>query len=389
MQILLIAPQPFFQWRGSPIRVRYNAQALSELGHQVTLLTLPMGEKISISGVEIIRVPNILGAENIPIGPSFQKAVFDLLLLWVGLQLARKRRYDIIHAIEETGVLARVITSLTGCRHYIYEKHSDPSSYKNGWVRNKLMALYGKAETFAAAGSDAVICTGPGLVEQVKRSFPRKRVHHIFDIPSSLKEADGATVDKLRSHLKKEPDEVLVTYVGSFAVYQGVDLFFNAIPLVLRQNGKARFVIIGGSTEEIGARRLQMAAKGADQAVTFLGKISPDELPDYLSAADILAAPRLAGVNTPLKVLDYFKAGRAIVATDVSANRLILDETCALFANPNPSELANAIGRLIDDGPLRQELGRCGRQRYQEKFNFGEFKSLLQSCYNQISLTVE
>jgi hypothetical protein len=30
-RVLLIAPQPYFQWRGSPLRVRFNVQALAEL----------------------------------------------------------------------------------------------------------------------------------------------------------------------------------------------------------------------------------------------------------------------------------------------------------------------------------------------------------------------
>ena len=51
------------------------------------------------------------------------------------------------------------------------------------------------------------------------------------------------------------------------------------------------------------------------------------ELADYLAAADILLSPRLGSVNTPLKLLDYLKAGRAIVATATAANRMVVGET--------------------------------------------------------------
>ena len=44
MRILLIAPQPFFTQRGTPINVRQMAQTLSEAGHEVHLATYPMGE---------------------------------------------------------------------------------------------------------------------------------------------------------------------------------------------------------------------------------------------------------------------------------------------------------------------------------------------------------
>ena len=49
-RVLLISPQPFFQWRGSPLRVRFNAQALAELGYDVDLLVMPVGDDLALPG---------------------------------------------------------------------------------------------------------------------------------------------------------------------------------------------------------------------------------------------------------------------------------------------------------------------------------------------------
>ena len=57
-RVLLISPQPFFQWRGSPLRVRFNAQALAELGYDVDLLVMPVGDDLALPGVTIHRAPN-------------------------------------------------------------------------------------------------------------------------------------------------------------------------------------------------------------------------------------------------------------------------------------------------------------------------------------------
>ncbi len=64
-KVLFISPQPFFEWRGSPIRVGFNIQALSELGYRVDLLTLPIGIERDVPGVKIIRVPNLLGMSRV------------------------------------------------------------------------------------------------------------------------------------------------------------------------------------------------------------------------------------------------------------------------------------------------------------------------------------
>lgn len=382
-KVLFISSQPFFQWRGSPIRVGFDVQALAELGYEVDLLTLPVGEEKEIPGVRVIRAPNLFLVRDVPIGPSLLKAAFDVLLLFRGLGLAFRNRYDLIHCVEDAGAIGVIIAGITSSR-LVFEKHSDPSSYKRGFFRNLVMFLYAKVERFVVRHSDAVIGTGPGLVKQARDMGAGKPVYEIFDIPSSLVESSEETAMKVRAKLKSRDDELLITFVGSFAVYQGVDLMFKAIPGVARKCRNARFVIIGGSEEEISERKKWLAEKNVENSVSFLGKMPPDELPDYLSASDILLSPRRAGVNTPLKLLDYLKAGRAIVATDTESNRLILDENTAVIVKAEPSAFENGICRLLGDRALRVSLGESGRKLVTEKYNYHEFKKMLGRCYKEV-----
>ncbi|MHB8788726.1 MAG: glycosyltransferase family 4 protein [Desulfobulbaceae bacterium] len=379
-RVLLLSPQPFFQWRGSPIRVRFNVMALVASGFAVDLLTLPIGERRDIEGARIIRVANPFRVRNIPIGPSLHKAVFNLLLLARGLRLIRRQRYDVIHGIEESGIIAVLLGRLAGAK-VIFEKHSDPAAYKKGMLKSWLMAIYAGVERLAVRGADAVICTGQGLARQVRAMGIGTPVHHIFDIPSSLVDSTPENIRETRSHLCRDDNEVLLTFVGSFAVYQGVDLLLATIPEVVRQSPHARFIIIGGSGEEIKDRTRRLQEQGVAQAVTFLGKIDPDLLPNYLAASDVLLSPRVSGVNTPLKLLDYLKAGRPVVATDVAANSLILDQDTALLAAPDAESLARAMLELIADPGRREEMGTKGRRLYESKYNFGEYTRRLAACY--------
>ena len=382
-KILLISPQPFFQWRGSPIRVGFNAMALSESGYDVNLLVMPVGEPREIPGVRIIRPLNIPGVRNLPIGPSLTKAILDVFLFFTALRLAFKNRYAVIHGIEDAGPIAVVAAALTGAG-MIFEKHSDPGSYRKGLLRNLVMWLYGKVEAFSIRHADAVIGTGPALVKQALEIAPNKPAHHIFDIPSSLVEANLETVKKVRAQLQKEVGELLAVYVGSFAVYQGIDLMFESMPDVVKRHGRVRFVVIGGTKAEIEQKKAWLAQRGIEQNVSFIGKIPPDELPNYLSAADILLSPRIAGTNTPLKLLDYLKAGGAIVASDNEANRLILDESTAMLVRPEPAEFAAGVCRLVEDPALRRRLAEKGRGLIDQTYNYAEFKRRLQRCYEQV-----
>lgn len=379
-KILLISPQPFFQWRGSPIRVAFNVQALTELGYDVDLLTLPIGEEKEIPGVRVIRVANPFRLRNIPIGPSLPKVFFDLLLLLKGIRLCLANRYDVVHGIEEAGFIGAILAKMIGAR-VIFEKHSDPFSYKKGMLKNLILRAYAAVEKLSVKMADAVICTGPGLVRQVEKMKTGTRAFHVFDIPSSLVEPDEAKVAEVSRKLRSNEDDVLVSFVGSFALYQGVELMFAAIPQVLAHCAQARFVVIGGSEAEISAQKSHFASLGLSSRVNFLGKIDPDILPNYLRASDILLSPRASGVNSPLKILDYMKAGRAIVATDIPSNRLVLSDDNALLMHSSPTEFARGISILVEDRQKREAMGVVNHEAYTSKYNFDQYRELLSSCY--------
>ena len=79
-RVLLVTPQPFYEDRGTPIAVRYVAQALSELGAFVDILAFPVGRSVKIPRVRIMRCANPLGLQQVPIGFSWRKIVLDATL---------------------------------------------------------------------------------------------------------------------------------------------------------------------------------------------------------------------------------------------------------------------------------------------------------------------
>jgi glycosyltransferase involved in cell wall biosynthesis len=382
-QVLFIASQPFFQWRGSPIRLGFDVLALAESGYGVTFLTLPIGERREVPGVRIVRAPGLPGVRNVSIGPSLPKLIFDFLMFWMGLWIAIRERPAVVHGVEDCGFLAVVIGRLVGAR-VVFEKHSDPSSYGKRGVMGVVMGAYTAVERWVMRRADGVIGTGPGLVAQVEEHGGGTPGYHIFDIPSSLVESTPEGVGSAREAMGVAEDGVVALYVGSFAVYQGIDLLFESIPVACGACESLCVVIIGGSSEQIAARRKQMESAGVGDRVRFVGKVSPDVLPDYLCAADMLLSPRLEGVNTPLKVLDYFKAGRAIVATDTAANRLLLDESNACMLPADAAGFGAGLAGLAQDASRREDLAGRGRKMVDETYNYDGFRARLAGCYGEV-----
>ena len=72
-RILVVAPQPFYEDRGTPIALRQVLQAASELGYRVDLLTFPVGSDVDLPGLTTIRAGNPLGVRSVPVGLSLRK----------------------------------------------------------------------------------------------------------------------------------------------------------------------------------------------------------------------------------------------------------------------------------------------------------------------------
>ena len=167
-------------------------------------------------------------------------------------------------------------------------------------------------------------------------------------------------------------------------MYQGIELLFASMPPAVAKCPALRFVVVGGTPEEIAHWRGVLREKGCEERVSFVGKIPPDELPCTLAACDILLSPRIQGLNTPLKLLDYLKVARAIVATDHPANRLILDESVARLVAPEPEAFAEGVASLAADPAARADLASRCRRLVDERYNFRVFRDGLRAVYARV-----
>ena len=109
MKILLLAPQPFFQNRGTPIAVRLMAETLGKMGHDVHLLAFNEGENVTLDHVTIHRTPDLPFLRAVKPGFSLKKICCDALMAAKSLWMQRKYRFDMVHAVEESVFIAMLV----------------------------------------------------------------------------------------------------------------------------------------------------------------------------------------------------------------------------------------------------------------------------------------
>jgi hypothetical protein len=141
VKILLLAPHPFYQARGTPIAVRTVLEFLSERGDTVDVLTYAEGSEVSIPNCTVHRIPRVPGLQGIRPGFSVKKVLSDILMVGSCLRLVRRTRYDLIHAVEESAFIAAAMRALTGVP-YVYDMDSSLAPC-GGWRRWRSAAAAG------------------------------------------------------------------------------------------------------------------------------------------------------------------------------------------------------------------------------------------------------
>ena len=75
-RILIVAPQPFFSERGTPIAILHVIHALRELSYEVDVLTYPIGRGSRPAGRAYFSMSNPFRVRHVDIGFSLRKLVF-------------------------------------------------------------------------------------------------------------------------------------------------------------------------------------------------------------------------------------------------------------------------------------------------------------------------
>ena len=102
----------------------------------------------------------------------------------------------------------------------------------------------------------------------------------------------------------------------------------------------------------------------------FLGWLSQEELPELLSACDILIAPTIAQDGLARTTVEAMGVGRPVIASRIGGLPYsVADGLTGLLCEPgDAADLAEKIETLLDHPDLRTSMGLAGRARFERDF---------------------
>lgn len=245
---------------------------------------------------------------------------------------------------------------------------------QEGKVLNKQSLLTRIFRYFILRKADLVTVISNYLAQYVKSQNPKVP---IVTIPN------GVDLNKFRPNDNHVYSKTIITS-SRLVEKNGVGDLMEAMARVKNKIPEARLKIIGdGPLKE--NLKLKTKKLNLENNIEFLGEISNDLLPEYLSGADIFVRPSLSeGLGTAF--LEAMAVGLPIIGTLVGGiPDFLKDGETGLFCQMgNPSDIADKIIKLLEDVELRNKLTRNGRKLIEEKYDWDLIASKFKEIYERV-----
>jgi phosphatidylinositol alpha-mannosyltransferase len=359
MRILLVCPYDWHAPGGVQVHVRQLGSALRARRHEVVILApgdVPATEPwVRIVG-RPIRVPYAGTVAPISFSPAAWSRVRGRL---------RAFAPDIVHVHEPLTPSVSMLATLAADGPVVATFHA----YLE---RSRLMRLGGPVLRRVHRRIDVSIA-----VSEAAAGFLRRVISGpIVIVPN------GVDLDRFADPgppAEGLPVGRLILWVSRLDPQKGFGVMVRAFEDLARGRPEAFLVVAGDGRDRQALERL---SDGARRRVVHLGTVPHQDLPRYHAAADVFVAAATGQESFGIVLVEAMAAGVPVVATDISGYREVVRAGVdGLLVPPeDPTALARAVGRVLDEPDLALALAEAGRERARS-FSWSQVVPRLEAAY--------
>lgn len=343
----------------------YNiASILSERNHEVHIITsLDVGlpKENMENGFYVHRIPTL----EMPILRTSFFSIGSLLVI-------KKIDPDLIHIQTIFLGFAGLLIKMLIHKPYIVYGHG--SDVYLSWRFKRILSKY------ILKSADAVVA----LTQYMKRELQKSSNKHIFVIPNGiiLEKFDDITGNNLRDKLKLK-DKKMILFVGSLRPVKGVRYLIDAMEFLVEKNKNISLVLVGDGEDRDDLKDL-VKGYNLDEHVIFVGRVSDEEVPEYMAAADIFVLPSLSE-GFGIVLLEAMASGLPIIATNIAGiSEMVTDGENGFLVEPkNPEEIADRIMKLLEDDALREIISHNNKEK-SKQFSWSQVVDMIESVYMNV-----
>ena len=302
-------------------------------------------------GGEVARQLQEAGYEVTILG-SMKKHGFDLRGLLSLLRLIREKEIHILrthsyHANlygRTAGILAKVPVVIPSF-HDQYRSPDTPKIHRR--LLNYSLSYF----------SDALVAVSNSVASDIARYDMVK--------PAKIKIIyNGIEIEKFNREISKHEARKILNFPDDFTIIGSVGRLTaqKGHRHLIEAASKLRNVCVAIAGDGCLMEELRIFAEESHVQCIFTGRLSPDQIPLFLKAADIFCFPSLwEGFGTA--IVEAMAAGLPVILSDIPPHKEVAGAAGMFIPAGNAEALAVALKALLDDPSLRNKLGDKAQER--------------------------
>ena len=391
---ILISSQHFYP---DNFRINDITKELVARGHEVTVITsLPdyatgkvpadckglKNRKIDWNGVKVIRTFSVSRRT----GLIFRILNYISFFLSSTLKaLTLKEKFDVTMCYQTSPILMASAASTYAKKHKVpffdYCLDIWPEALKAWHVGEgnplfKVMHKYSKS-----------IYNGAALVGASSKPF-MEYLHNVNDVPRDKLVYLPQHAEPLELKDKCQGENIVFAFGGNIGAVQNVECIIRAVAKIRDLNGYS--VEIYGDGSELQNCKKLSAELGADEKITFFGRVTWSELKEKYNNADAflltLKPEGIIGQTVPAKLQEYMSGGRPVIASIGDSSREIIEESnCGICVPPDDHDaLALAMKDFVENHERYIHCGQNGKQYFYDNFTRDKFITDLENHFKSM-----
>jgi glycosyltransferase involved in cell wall biosynthesis len=384
--ILMIAPTPFFADRGCHKRIYEEARELQRRGNRVVVCTYHIGR--DIEGIETERIINIPWYKKLEAGPSWHKFYLDLLLFFKCFGVSLREKPDIFHGHLHEGALIAKVLGWLFRKPMVFDAQGSLTGemQDHGFLGSKGIRyrFFRWLESLIYRVSDRMIISSNQAYDLLLKNFSinRDKARPIIDGVDIERFKPQHPAEGLREKWHLPPHKHIVIYIGLLTKYQGAEYLLESLKQLLKLRKDVHFLIIGFPLQPY---KSLAEKEGLQEYMTFVGKIPYDELPKYLSMAEVAISPKISLTEGNGKLYDYMAMGIPSVVFESGVNREILGGLGFYATMSNARAFAERVDRALKlQKEEKEKLKEKLRKRAEQLFSYHMRGKEIVEVYNSL-----
>lgn len=318
-----------------------------------------------------------LQSQGFAIHSCMRKPGFDRSVVKKIREVIKKEGIDIVHCHQYSPYVYGLFAGVMSKKPVVFTEHGrlypDLPSSKRRLVNPVLCRLTKAITVISKATQNALVDI---------ENFPRNKIKVVYngihDV-SHQYQKDEALFDELGLN----DGEFILGTISRLDPIKNQEMMIAAFAEVVNAGINAKLLMVGDGPIRT---KLEDLCKilGVQEKVIFTGfQVEPQR---YLRLMDIFLLSSLSE-GTSMTLLEAMSFSKPCVVTDAGGNPEIVDneKTGLVTPNENRQAFANATVRLIQDRVFAEELGRKGRERYEQSFSVSAMAEQYSEIYNKIS----